>query len=220
MVNAAQTKSHGKLLLILITVFGLIATVAIYYMARTHSHIQQVKIDGLYLQTPTEINDFKLKDTRGKTFTKQNLKGHWTLMFFGFTNCGMVCPTTMAALKKTVQILKSELPADQLPQVMMVSVDPDRDSIKRMKEYVNAFNPKFIGARAEKPEIEALEKQLHLISVKMQANGQGKNQYTINHSAEIMVFNPEGKLQAYLSFPHEANQMVMDYKTLIKKTTV
>lgn len=211
-------KNHGRLITIILATVVVITTVAVYFMLTRHNiHTQEVKLDGLYLTTATDINDFKLKDTRGKTFTKDNLKGHWTLMFFGFTNCGMVCPTTMTALKQMYKTLKVDLPADQLPQVMMVSVDPDRDSIKRMKDYVTAFNPKFIGARAEQHQVEALEKQLHLISVKMQANGKKKNQYTINHSAEIMVFNPEGKLQAYLSYPHVADQMAVDYKTMLKK---
>ena len=175
----------------------------------------EVKIAGLFLPMPKEIADFQLTDNTGKAFNKDNLKGHWTMMFFGFTNCGMVCPTTMASLNSMYRTLQQQIPDKQLPNVVMVSVDPERDTQEKMNDYVTTFNKNFIGARAELPEITQLEKELHLVAVKMQA-GTGKNQYTINHSAEIMVFNPEGKLQAFMSYPHDAQQMVIDYKNMLR----
>jgi protein SCO1/2 len=190
---------------------------AVYTLSRHNaSGGQQVRVDGFYLAPAKEINDFQLTDTSQSPYTKQNLQGHWTMMFFGFTNCGMVCPLTMTALKQMYASLEKDLPAAQLPDIVMVSVDPERDSLERMKEYVTEFNPRFRGARAEMPEIEALEKQLHLVSIKMKADGQGANHYTINHSAEIMVFNPDGKLQAFLAYPHTAAQMATDYKTILR----
>jgi protein SCO1/2 len=206
---------HRKTLFIIAVIVIVIMALAFYFIANQAPHPKEVKVAGLYLPIPTEIDDFKLKDTHGKAFSKQNLKGHWTLMFFGFTSCGMVCPTTLSSLNQMYLGLQGQLPPEQLPQVMLVSVDPDRDSITRIKEYVTAFNPKFTGARADMTQIEALEKQLHLISVKMQGSGSNKDQYTINHSAEIMVFNPDGKLQAYLSYPHDAGQMALDYKSIL-----
>jgi protein SCO1 len=176
---------------------------------------KNIKIAGLFLPTPLSVNNFQLTDNSGKLFSNDNLKGHWTMMFFGFTNCGMVCPTTMAALNNMYKTLQQQLPEPLVPKVVMVSVDPERDSIERMNAYVTAFNQKFIGVRAELPQVTALEKELHLVAIKMQA-GNDKNQYTINHSAEIMVFNPDGKLQAFMSYPHVAEQMVADYKNILK----
>jgi protein SCO1 len=176
---------------------------------------QEARIDGVVLTTPQEMVDFQLTDNKGQVYNQAMMKGHWTMMFFGFTNCGMVCPTTMAALNQMYKALQQELPDNQLPSIIMVSVDPERDTVARMDDYVNAFNPNFIGLRGEMPQIEALEKNLHLVAVKMQA-GTGKNQYTINHSAEIMIFNPRGQLQALMSYPHKSEQMEQDYKTLLK----
>ncbi|MES2217831.1 MAG: SCO family protein [Pseudomonadota bacterium] len=175
---------------------------------------KNVKISGLYLPAALDIANFQLTDNSGKPFSNANLKGHWTMMFFGFTNCGMVCPTTMAALNSMYQTLQQQLPERLVPNVVMVSVDPERDSVERMNAYVTTFNQKFIGARAELPQITALEKELHLVAIKMQA-GDNQNQYTINHSAEIMVFNPDGKLQAFMSYPHVAEQMITDYKNIL-----
>lgn len=216
MTAQSPRKNHTRLVISILLLLVTLAAIVIYFGTVTKTtSVETVKIDGMYLPTPKEMMNFQLTDNTGKSYTQANLKGHWTMMFFGFTNCGMVCPTTMAALNDMYIMLKKDLPAERLPSVVMVSVDPDRDSVERMNEYVHAFNPVFIGARAEMPQIEALEKELHLVAVKMQADGKAKNQYTINHSAEIMVFNPEGELQAFLSYPHKADQMVQDYKAIL-----
>ncbi len=216
-MSQAASGKHSKLMLIIIIVIALVVSVELYFgFLQRREVANNVKIDGVFLAQTREIKDFNLMGSNGKPFTKANLSGHWTMLFFGFTNCGMVCPTTMAALGDMYKQLEKELPADQMPQIVMISVDPDRDSVNRMKDYVSSFNPHFIGARANINETVALEKQLHIAAAKMQADGQGKNQYTINHSAEVLLVNPKGQLQAYLSYPHEAQQMAKDYKLIIK----
>lgn len=175
-----------------------------------------LKINGIYLPVETEIQNFKLTDNNGKNFTKKNLAGQWTLVFFGFTNCPMVCPATLAALDEMYRSLKNKLSADQLPNIVFISVDPKRDTTARLNEYVNAFNPHFIGARADINETQALMKQLHIIALKIEASKEGKDRYVINHTSEILVFNPNAKLQAYLSYPHYAKQMTKDYQLILQ----
>jgi protein SCO1 len=212
---STQIRSHTKLVTIILLSLAVIVAFVIYFgIVKNLPSRAEVKIDGVVLTTSKPIIDFQLTDNTGKPFTKANLKGHWTMMFFGFTNCGMVCPTTMASLNSMYKTLQKELPDSRLPNVVMVTVDPERDTIERMNEYVTTFNPNFVGARADMPMITALEKELHLVAVKMQA-GEGKNQYTINHSSEIMVFNPAGELQAFMSYPHEPLKMVQDYKKIL-----
>ncbi len=209
--------SNKKLLCTILAIVAVVSAVEIYFgLLQRKEVVNNVKIDGVFLAQTQKINDFKLTATTDKTFSKADLKGRWTMMFFGFTNCGMVCPTSMAALNDMYKLLEKDLPANQLPQVVMVSVDPDRDSLKRMKDYVRSFNSNFIGARAPITDTVELEKQLHIAAAKIQADGQGKNQYTINHSAEVLLFNPEGEVQAFLSYPHEAGQMAKDYKLILK----
>jgi len=219
-MSVPSRKHHVKLALIILSLFVGVAGFVLYFgVVRPYQQLHSahaVTIDGVVLDSPQSVTDFHLTDHNGNSFSKKNLKGQWTLLFFGFTNCGMVCPTTLAALNNMYHILQRELPDNELPQVVMISVDPERDSVERMKEYIAAFNPHFIGARGETAEINALEKQLHIVAVKMQAEGQSQNQYTINHSAEIMLFNPEGMLQAFLSYPHKAEQMAKDYKAVLQ----
>lgn len=220
MKNQELQKKNNRLIVIVLLGAVLFTALVLYFgMLRPHFRYQDlknVKIDGVFLPTPQEVADFNLTDNTGKPFSKENLKGHWTMMFFGFTNCGMVCPTTMAALNKMYVTLQSELPAQKLPQVVLVSVDPANDSVERMNSYVKSFNPSFMGARTGEAETVILEKQMHIAAAKMQAEGQGKDRYTINHTAEILVINPEAKLQAFLSYPHQPEQMVKDYKLILK----
>ena len=209
-------KGHGKLVFTILAALAVMIGAVLYFGVLQARPVEaKAKIDGVYLPESKRIEDFKLVDNAGQTFTQDNLKGHWTLMFFGFTNCGMVCPTTMSALNKMYNTLSAELPVEKMPQVVMVSVDPDRDSIQRMNEYVTSFNPHFIGARAEIAQIEKMQQAFHLVAVKMQADGQDKDHYTINHSAEIVVINPQGELQAFMSAPHEPEQMAKDYKSML-----
>lgn len=208
-----------KRVMIFLVLIAIVVIAGAVYFSRSTPAPRPIQIAGVYLAQPTGIADFQLMDHLGKSFTKENLKGHWTFLFFGFTNCGMVCPTTMVALNKMYQLLEKDFPPDQLPQIVLISVDPDRDTTQRLKDYVNAFNPHFIGVRGDIQTTTILEKQLHIVAIKMLAEGQGKDHYTINHSAEVMVFNPQAKLQAFLSYPHQAEQMAKDYKLIVGKSS-
>lgn len=203
-MSAIQSKSHAKLIVIILLAMATLLSIVVYFgIVLPHQRaMQQVKVNGVFLPVAQEVGAFKLTDHHGKDFTQDNLKGHWTFLFFGFTNCDYVCPNTMVSLNKMYKQLQAELPDSKLPQVVLVSVDPDRDTVARMKNYVSAFNSNFIGVRADIEKTIALEKQFHIAAAKMQAEKQGKDRYTINHTAEILVINPNGKLQAYLSYPH------------------
>ena len=203
-------------LLIALSLFMLIGGITIRVFSKKHIDYSAIKINGVVLPVPQAISAFSLTDTHGNTFTQKNLEHTWNMMFFGFTHCGMVCPVTLDALSKMYKLLQHELPQNQLPQIVFISVDPERDTQGRIDEYLTAFNPHFIGLRAEATKTFALEKQLHIAAIKMQADLPAKNHYTINHSSEILLFNPAGKLQAYFSYPHDPLQMSKDYQFMIK----
>lgn len=216
MSNAGRPKSHVKLitmlLLMLITV-----SVMFYYSVTHRAHAQsvrEIKIDGLYLTPSKKFNNFQLTDNKGNALTHENLKGKWTMMFFGFTNCGMVCPTTLSSLNKMYQLLEKDVPSDQLPQVLFISVDPERDTVAKLNSYVKTFNSHFIGATGTPEAIAALTKQLHILAIKVNT----KNSYYYDHSAEVLLINPKGDVQAYLSYPHKPEQLVKDYKLVLTST--
>lgn len=215
--------SRRSLILSFVLVFLVLPTIVFYFSyvrAERQLHdAKNIKIDGFVLAPAKQITDFRLTDSNGGAFNKAKLRGHWTLMFFGFTNCAKVCPTTLVALNTMYKTLQKDLPAEKLPQVMLVSVDPERDSVARLKGYVGSFNPRFIGATGTEADLTALEKQMHIVAVKVQA-GSGKNDYYYDHSAEILLINPNAEVQAYMSYPHQPEQMVKDYKLILSTITL
>lgn len=222
MSSLHQPKNHAKLIFLLLFMVVCVTFAVIYFGIFKDSfllsHAKEIKINGTFLPSAKTIEDFQLTDNKGNPFTKKNLKGKWTMLFFGFTNCGYVCPTTLTELNEMIKILQKEGTAYPLPQIVLVSVDPERDSISRINDYINAFNPTFIGVRAPLDVTEDLEKKLHIAAIKMEANNKEKDHYTVNHSAEILLINPDATIQAYLSFPHKADQLAKDYKQTLDVT--
>src|SRR5271167_3622028 len=112
------------------------------------------------LLTPSQaLPDFSLIDSQGRAFGTANLRGHWSLLFFGYTNCPDFCPTTLATLAAMQKRLRAERSA-VLPQVIFVSVDAKRDTPAQLAKYVPYFDPEFIGlTAADQPAIEAVAKK-------------------------------------------------------------
>jgi protein SCO1/2 len=211
-VEKIKQKKNKKWLMRLMMSVALMASLIVYFgVLRTHE--VKIQIEGVYLPQATKMVPFKLTDNRGNLFTQENLKGHWTMLFFGFTHCGFVCPSTLAELNKMHHQLQKELPLKAVPQIVFISVDPQRDTLKRLNEYVTAFNVAFIGLRGSELATEKLENQLHIMAAKSEM--QGKNNYTLDHTAEILLINPQAEIQAYLSYPHQATQMIRDYKKIL-----
>lgn len=165
---SCPVKCNKKIIMFLLLMVFVIPAFVLYVSViqpKMAAH-QTAQINGVILPSPKEIENFKLTDNLGKPFSKKNLQGHWTMMFFGFTNCGMVCPTTLASLNEMYKTLQKELSDNQLPQVLLISVDPERDSVEKMNEYVTTFNPHFTGARGSMSETVALEKTIAYCSCK------------------------------------------------------
>lgn len=160
--------------------------------------------------------DFHLQDNRGNAFSSQNLQGRWSLVFFGFTHCPMMCPLTMNALQQMYSSLEHDVPQAKLPQVVLITLDPERDTQERLDEYVSAFNPRFIAARGDKKMTALLMQRFHIIAVRMQADG-GKDRYTLDHGGEILVFGPDGKLADSWAFPHRPEVLANQYKAILKR---
>jgi protein SCO1/2 len=199
--------------IVILLAMGLSAYLGFYH---SHSASHPIKIDGVYLTTPSDIPNFHLTDNNNHVFSKESLKHHWTFLFFGFTNCGYVCPVTLTELNKMMVLLKKKLSTSDIPQIVFISVDPERDTVERLNGYLGTFNPQFIGLHGGEAETDALEKKLHIVAAKMESTqGNPKKNYTIDHTAEILLINPDAKLQAYLSYPHQAEHMAKDYQKIL-----
>ncbi|MFJ2992241.1 SCO family protein [Pandoraea sp. NPDC087047] len=156
--------------------------------------------------------DFSLQDPQGKTRTLADYKGKAVVMFFGYTHCPDVCPTTMAELNQVMQKLG---PDDaQRVQVLFVTVDPQRDTSELMGQYVPAFNPAFVGLRpADDAALKEVTKSFRVVVNKVE--GSTPNNYTIDHTAGIYVFDPDGQLRLFMRPDEPVDAMAKDLKTLL-----
>lgn len=134
--------------------------------------------------------DIGIADTSGKIRRVEDFKGQITLVFFGFTRCPDVCPSTLMRLRQVRDALGPD--ADKL-QVLLVSVDPERDTPDRLEAYVKNFDPSFIGLRPEPAELEKVIKAFHAIAVKV-PTADGKD-YTVDHSATLYVYDRRNQLR-------------------------
>ena len=167
---------------------------------------------GTYLSPSRELPDFSLIDQQGRGFSSANLRGHWSFLFFGYTNCPDFCPTTLttlAAMQKRLRAAKAPV----LPQVIFVSVDAKRDTPAQMAKYVPYFDPGFIGLTGtDQQQIEAIAKNMG-VAVSIQPTADGN--YTVDHSAAIFVFNPDGKLAAILTGPFSVDALQGDLQRIV-----
>ena len=157
----------------------------------------------ILLPTPRELIVDGLTTDSGEGFTTQKLTGAWTLLFFGFTNCPDVCPTTMAELgvAKRELVQKVAEVAQQM-QVVLVTVDPDRDDPETLGRYVKAFSPDFVGVNGTR---EAIAKFATQVNVAFGKVPDGEGGYTVDHSGNIVIINPRGHYAGFIKLPHKAS---------------
>jgi len=168
----------------------------------------QLKAEGLYLlPTPRDFGELALVDHHGAPFTAERFEGRWSLVFFGFTYCPDICPTTMAFLDQFVATLEEEEVADT--QVVMVSVDPARDSVERLAQYVPYFNADFVGVTGEFLAIHRFATALNTPFRKVP--GQGED-YLVDHSANVVLINPRGDYHGFFKTPLDQAGMLRTYR--------
>ncbi len=164
---------------------------------------------GTLLNQPRLVSSFALMGGDGVPFTNASLKGQWTMLFFGFTHCGAICPTTMAQLSKMMHLLE-ESGVTAYPRVVMVSVDPERDSLEQLDKYVKGFHSQFYAARGEEGSIGPMTHEMGIAYGKVAHPSSQKDD--IEHTGTILLFNPDGKLSAFFTSPHDPASMAEDYK--------
>lgn len=135
-----------------------------------------------------EIPDFSLQSADAKLINRAALNKHWTVVFLGFTHCPDICPTTLGDLSKA-QTLWETLPAETRPRVLFVSIDPERDTPKAIAEYAAYFHKDTLTATAQEPALTDFVQSLALVYARVPLKN---GDYTMDHSATIVVLNPKG----------------------------
>jgi protein SCO1 len=158
---------------------------------------------------PRAVPDFSRVRRDGKTRTLADWKGHWTVAFFGFTNCPDICPTTLATFK---QVWKRLDPATrERVRFDFVSVDPGRDTPELLARYVGYFSPDFVASTGSDEELTRLTRALGLLYTR----GTPKNgTYSVDHSASAVLVDPDGRQAGLFRPPFEAEAMAADLAAL------
>ncbi len=164
---------------------------------------------GTLLPSAKPIAEFKLIDQNGDSFTLENLKNQWTFVFFGYTHCPDVCPTSLSMLGRMMRLLEQDASLETLPQGLFISVDPERDTPELMAQFVPYFHPDFKGATGSHEELQKLTRQLGILYMKSDDGNQ--DNYLVDHSAAVILFNPDGKFHALFSVPHDAKLIAGDF---------
>lgn len=167
---------------------------------------------GTLLQPPRALPAFTLTDIDNKPFTNANLAGRWTIVFAGFTTCPDVCPATLALMKTVMADLG---PLASSVQMLLLSIDPERDTPEKLKSYVHYFDPRFTGATGPTTELDKLARAMSFVYAKIP--GATPETYTMDHSAALMLISPQGELAGFLTAPHRREALVADLTSLIKK---
>lgn len=173
----------------------------------------------IFYPTPRPLPDFSLSQSDGTRLIPGELRGHWTLVFLGFTSCPDVCPTTLAELA-LAQKQWETIPESLRPRVVFVSVDPERDTPARLGEYAHAFHKDTLAATADVPSLERFATPLGLVFQKAPGKNFDRNpdDYSMDHSASIAVLDPEGRLAGLMRPPFDPKLIASDLTKLTGKT--
>ncbi len=158
------------------------------------------------------VPPFSLLTANNQPITESALDGQWTVLFFGFTHCPDICPNTLNEMNGVVSELANG--NTTVPQVMFITVDPVRDTVEKMTEYVNYFNTDFVGVSGDLTDITQLTRKLGIVA-SYTADTNGSDNYSVDHTASMLLIDPQLRVRAKLTPPHKMDTLVADLKTLI-----
>ena len=159
------------------------------------------------------ISEFEFTTQNGDIITKQDLTDRWKLIFFGYTFCPDICPTTLADLSRSWKKLTPE--QQQKLQVILVSVDPERDKPENMKSYMDYFNPAFLAFTGNETSLKSITPELHAFYARVERE-EGMA-YLMDHTANIALVSPDWQYQGYIAPPHWPKRMVPLLENLVTR---
>ena len=181
---------------------ALCAAVAGFWLARELDSSGPQLASGTWLGIPRTVADFQLTDSQGHPFTTHDLQGKPSLVFFGFTHCPDVCPTTLAKLAQ----VKKAAPIAGL-QVVFVTVDPQRDTPTAVGTYAHSFDPAFIGVTGDEAGIEKVTKAFGVAALRVDLPG---GDYTMDHSAAVFLVNSRAQIVGIFTPPFDTRRFAQD----------
>jgi protein SCO1/2 len=203
------------------TVFILVAVVAVV-LGLTVNRVLSGKGQGdqtalidagvILLPQSREVPDLKMVDQDGQSVSLGSLKDKWTLLFFGYTFCPDICPTTLAQLRQ----IKSELPKEAVDKlrIVLVSVDPNRDTPQQLKTYLGYFDKQFVGLTAP---VDSIQKLANAVSIPFIPADTSKPNYTVDHSGNLALLGPDGTQRGFIRGPLNNQKLVAQLPGLVER---
>ena len=193
-----------------LTLSGAAALLLLALVACNRSETAAPQFKAIDITGADYAKELALDDADGKPRTLADFKGKVTVVFFGYTQCPDVCPTTMAELAQ----VKKSLGADgERVQGVFISVDPDRDTPELLKAYMGSFDPSFVALRGTADQVAATAKEFKVFYAKVPGKTEGS--YTMDHTAGSYVFDPSGKLRLFVRYGGGAESLAADIKALL-----
>ena len=196
-------------------IIGALAMGAGIWLARllTQQAMEADPLAATRMPVARPVQAFSLLDHQGKVFDRETLTGQWSFLFFGYTHCPDVCPTTMSVLNSVAQRLQD---TSENVRFVMVTVDPERDTPEKLGQFVTYFNGDFLGVTGSQSALEQLTKQLGVLHMKVN-DTDSASAYLVDHTASVFLIDPDGNFHAVFSPPLSAENMASDF-TLMTRT--
>ncbi len=204
---------------ILLTVVSIVAVMSLFIAGFVHKvtsprilSAEELRANqAIVFQKPRIIKPFELIDHNGKPFTLENLNGKWSLIYYGFTHCPDICPNTLAKLNQVMSSLDADIAENT--QVILVTLDPARDTTEKLAQYVPYFNSEFIGVTGEFLEILKFSRNVNVAFSKVQL----ENDYTIDHTSHLVLVNPKGHYHGFFKPPFELARLKVTYQSIVSQ---
>lgn len=182
--------------------------------ATTELSPQELRDAGaLVYEEPVTLSAFSLEDHNGRAYDNDSLIGKWSLLFFGFTSCPDICPLTLNELSRFYSSEESSAWRTDT-DIVMVSVDPFRDTGEKLRDYMNSFHADFTGVTGEYQDIADFARQLFVAHSEPPADAGSQNDYLIDHSGNILIINPEGKYHGFMEASIKADNIGLTYSSI------
>ena len=203
-------RSVGLLLIVIATLVALFVWRVM--QPRILSPKELYNAGAVIFDTPREVSAFELLDKNNAPFTEDDLVGKWTFVFFGFTNCPDICPTTVALFNQMHKRL-ADTQWSESTQFVLVSLDPARDTPEKMKTYVDYFNPEIEGITGDFRTLKRFANQMNIAFSKV-VTDHVSGDYTIDHSGAVVLMNAQSHYQGFYKTPLDLDRMALTYQSI------
>jgi len=197
-----------------VVILGIVATTAGIWSANIilDRQVNLKELQATRFPVARELAPFTLVDHNNEVFNETTLRQRWSFLFFGYTHCPDVCPTTLSVLNSVAQRLQD---VDADIRFVFISVDPERDTPEKLARFVSYFNKNFIGVTGTEQQIEQFTRELGIMHMRVAAD-ENATAYLVDHTASVLLIDPDGRYHAVFSPPLSAGKISDDFRKILK----